>query len=100
MSPASLKESRRHLTRWNHTGALEISNLGSEAPVIFPPPAVTASPMAQRQKKTIRIHGAHRIPVYWGRFRRRLGAGTSLSTPSLVEDPAATNNVDSRTDSD
>ncbi|KAF8270639.1 hypothetical protein EI94DRAFT_1770739 [Lactarius quietus] len=85
MSPASLKESRGHLR--NHTVALENSNLGPPAPAILPPPAVTASP-----KKPIRIHGAHRIPVYWGRFRHRLGAGASLFTPSLVEDSAATNN--------
>jgi osomolarity two-component system sensor histidine kinase SLN1 len=96
MSPASLEESRGHLTRWNHT--LDNSNLGPVAPVILTPPAVTASPTAQRQKKTIRLHGAHRIHVYWGRFRHRLGAGASLSTPSLVEDSAATNNIDFHTD--
>ncbi len=101
MSSMSLEESRGHLTRrWNHTVALDNSNLDPEAPVILPPPAVTVSTTARRQKKTIRINGAHRVRVHWGRFRRRLGTDASPSTPSLVEDSATANNPDFRTDSD
>ena len=92
MSPTSLEKS-------NRTVALDNSNLDPVAPVILPLPAVTVSTTAQRQKKSVHINGAHRVRVYWGRFRHRLGAGASLSTPSLVEDSAAANN-DPRSDSD
>ncbi|KAI9458429.1 hypothetical protein BJY52DRAFT_430616 [Lactarius psammicola] len=102
MSSVSLEESRGHLTRcWkNHSIALDNSNLDPEAPVILPPPAVTVSTTARGQKKTIRINVAHHIRVHWGRFRRRLGTDVSPSTPSLVEDSVAANNIDFRTDSD
>ncbi|KAH9057453.1 hypothetical protein EDB87DRAFT_1565234 [Lactarius vividus] len=91
----SSTSSRRHLTRcWNHTVALDNSSLGPEAPVVLPPTAVTVSTTPQRQKKTIRINGAHYIRVHWGRFRRRLGTDVSLSTSSLVGDSAAANNID------
>ena len=92
MPPASLEKS-------NQTVALDNSNLDPVAPVILPLPAVTVSTTAQRQKKPVHINGAHRVRVYWGRFRHRLGAGASLSTPSLVEDSTAANN-DFHTDSD
>ncbi|KAH8995058.1 hypothetical protein EDB86DRAFT_2804879 [Lactarius hatsudake] len=94
-SSTSLEESRRHLTRcWNHTVALDNSDLVPEAPVVLPPTAVTVSTTPRRQKKTIRINGAHRVRVHWGRFRRRLGTDASLSTPSLVADSAAANHID------
>ena len=97
MSPASLGKSRGHLTQcWNRDVALGNSNLNSEAPVL-PLPAVSTT--AQRQKKTIHVNGPHRVRVYWGRFRRRLGAGASPSNPSLVEDSATVNVVDFCTDS-
>lgn len=97
MSSASLGKSRGRLTHcWNRDVALGNSNLNSEAPVL-PLPAVSTT--AQRQKKTIHINGAHRVRVYWGRFRRRLGAGTSPSTPSLIEDSATVNVVDCCADS-
>jgi osomolarity two-component system sensor histidine kinase SLN1 len=97
---ASLEKSRGHLTSLTRCAvALGNSNLNPEAPVL-PLPAVTIGTTAQRQKKTIHIHGAHRVRVYWGRFRRRLGAGAPPSTPSLVEDSATVNVVDFRTDSD
>ena len=92
MPPASLEKS-------NQTVALDNSNLDPVAPVILPLPAVTVSTTAQRQKKPVHINGAHRVRVYWGRFRHRLGAGASLSTSSLVEDSTAANN-DPHTDSD
>lgn len=96
---ASLEKPRGHLTRcWNHAVALGKSNSNPEAPVL-PLPAVTVGTTAQRQKKTIHITGAHRVHVYWGRFRRRLGAGASPSTPSLVEDSATVNVVDFCADS-
>jgi osomolarity two-component system sensor histidine kinase SLN1 len=96
----SLEESRGQLTScWNHTVALDNSNLGPEAPVGLPLPAATVGNTAQTQRKTIHVNGAHRVRVYWGRFRRRLDAGPPSSTPSLVEDFATANNVDFRTDS-
>ncbi|KAH9074915.1 hypothetical protein EDB83DRAFT_2218949 [Lactarius deliciosus] len=95
MSSTSLEESRRHLTRcWNHTVTLDNSNLGPGAPVVLPPTALTVSTTPRRQRKTIRINGAHHIRAHWGRFRRRLGTDASLSTPSLVGDSAAANNID------
>lgn len=100
MSSASPEESRRHLARCSsRTVALDNCDVNPEAHAILPPPAVTISTTVQRQKKTIRINGAHRIRVHCGRFRRRLGAGTSPST-SLIEDSAAANSADFRTDSD
>ena len=97
MSSTSPEESRGQLTScWNHTVALGNSNLDVEAPVNLPLPAATAQ---RQQKKTIHVNRAHRVRVYWGRFRRRLGAGPSPSTPSLVEESATVNNVDFRTDS-
>ena len=64
-----------------------------EAPVL-PSPVVAAS----TPKRTIRIDGGHRIRVHWSRFRRRLGAGTSPSTSSLVEDSALSSSVGIRGD--
>lgn len=96
MSSASLGKSRGRTHCWNRDVALGNSNLNSEAPVL---PLPTVSTTAQRQKKTIHINGAHRVRVYWGRFRRRLGAGTSPSTPSLIEDSATVNVVDCCADS-
>jgi hypothetical protein len=64
-----------------------------EAPVL-PPPVVATSTPYNRPKKTIRIDGGRRLGVHWTRFRRRLGAGTSPSTSSLVEDSAPSSSVD------
>lgn len=64
-----------------------------EAPVL-PPPVVATSTPYNRPKKTIRIDGGRGLGVHWTRFRRRLGAGTSPSTSSLVEDTAPSSSVD------
>lgn len=67
-----------------------------EAPVL-PPPVVAASTPYNRQR-TIRIDGGRGLHVHWTRFRRRLGAGTSPSTSSLVEDSAPSSSVGPRGD--
>ena len=64
-----------------------------EAPVL-PPPVVATSTPYNRPKKAIRIDGGRGLGVHWTRFRRRLGAGTSPSTSSLVEDSAPSSSVD------
>ena len=67
--------------------SLDEPNADPEAPVL--PPPVAAIPTAyNRPKKTLRIDGGRGIRVYWARFRRRLGTGTSPSTSSLVDGSA------------
>jgi osomolarity two-component system, sensor histidine kinase SLN1 len=61
-----------------------------DAPVL-PPPAVTTP--GHRPKKSIRFIGPPSLNVHWARFRRRLGAGTSPSISSLVDDSVAGSNV-------
>lgn len=65
---------------------------------VLPPPVVAASTPYDRPKKTIRIDGSRGLRVHWARFRRRLGAGTSPSTSSLVEDSAPSSSVGLRGD--
>ena len=65
---------------------------------VLPPPAVAISGACNRPKKTIRIDGGRGIRDHWARFRRRLGAGTSPSTSSLVDGSAPGSNAGLRGD--
>ncbi len=83
--------------RWSRSVSLDEPDSDHEAQVL-PPPAVAVSTAYNRPKKTIRIDGGRGLHVHWVRFRRRLGAGTSLSTSSLVEDSAPGSNIGLRGD--
>ncbi|KAH9958812.1 hypothetical protein BC827DRAFT_1135669 [Russula dissimulans] len=93
-SPSELPARRRS----SRTVSLdEPSASDREAPVL-PPPVVALISTHDKQKKTIRLDVSQGLRVHWARFRRRLGAGTSPSTSSLVEDSAPGSNVGHRCD--
>jgi osomolarity two-component system, sensor histidine kinase SLN1 len=94
LSENNLLEPMAH--RWSRTMSHDGPDSDPDAPVLPPPVGTTPG---DRPKKMIRIDGPHGLRVHWARFRRHLGAGTSPSMSSLVEDSAAGSNVGLRGDS-
>lgn len=82
--------------RWS--GSASIEHDSDHGSTVLPPPAVAVSGASNRPKKTTRIDGGRGIRDHWARFRRRLGAGTSPSTSSLVDDSAPGSNAGLRGD--
>jgi osomolarity two-component system, sensor histidine kinase SLN1 len=82
--------------RWSRTMSFDEPDSDPDA-LVLPPPAVTTP--GHRPKKSIRMDAPPSLRIHWARFRRRLGAGPSPSTSSLVEDSAAGSNVGPRGDS-
>lgn len=83
--------------RWSRTLSLDEPDSDPDAAGL-PLPAVTTP--GNKPKKTLRIDGPRGLRVHWARFRRRLGASTSHSTLSLVEDSAVgSSNIGLRGDS-
>ena len=78
------KPIERPLRRSSRSLSLDENDSDPEAPVLPLPAAAIPTPF-NRPKKTIRIDGGRGVRVYWARFRRRLGTGTSPSTSSLVD---------------
>jgi osomolarity two-component system sensor histidine kinase SLN1 len=83
--------------RWSCSVSIDGHHSDRESTVL-PPPAVAVSGACNRPKKTIRIDGGRGFRDHWARLRRRLGAGTSPSTSSLVDDSAAGSNAGLRGD--
>jgi osomolarity two-component system sensor histidine kinase SLN1 len=83
--------------RTSRSLSLDEPNADPEAPVL-PPPVAAIPTTYNRPKKTIRIDGGRGLRVYWARFRRRLGTGTSPSTSSLVDGSAQGSNDGLRSD--
>src|SRR5579863_6730719 len=78
--------------RWSCSVSTDELDSDHESTVL-PPPAVAVSAACNRQKRAIRIDGGRGLRDRWARFRRRLDAGTSPSTSSLVDDPAPGSNA-------
>jgi hypothetical protein len=82
---------------WSRSVSIDELNSDHES-AILPPPVVAVSAACNRPKKTIRIDAGRGIRNHWARFRRRLGAGTSPSTSSLVDGSTPGSNVGIRGD--